>query len=241
MHWQDEAIILNIRRHGEHHAIAALFARGQGRWHGMAHGATSRGKRAWLQPGNIVEAQWRARTAEQLGNWALEPSAQPAAVALGDSRALAALQAITAALALCPERAPYPALFDGARLVLERLEEPGIFPALLARFELALLAGLGYGLDLSRCALTGESEDLAWVSPKTGRAATRAAGAPWAEKLLPLPAFLLDGNAAPPTPHEVADALRLTAHFLRQRLFEPQNRQLPTLRLKLPEMLEKAD
>jgi len=236
MHWQDTVIILNARRHGENHVIAEVFASQHGRWRGLVHGGAARARRAWLQPGNLAEAGWRARTAEQLGTLTLEPQAQPAATALSDSLALAALQALVAELALCPERAPYPRLYEGARLVLENLHAREVFPALLARFELALLAELGFGLDLSRCALTGRQDDLAWVSPRSGRAASRAAGAPWAEKLLPLPAFLLGRDDAPDAA-EVAAGLRLTGHFLRQRLLAPAGRDLPAARARLPEML----
>lgn len=236
MQWRDEGIIVNIRQHGENHAIVELFTHRYGRWPGMLHGAASRARRAWLQPGNIVHAAWRARTAEQLGTWALEPLAQHAAVALGGRVALAVVQALQAELALCPERAPHPPLFDGAKLVLEHLGDSLTTAALLARFELALLEQLGYGLDLDRCALTGRREDLAWVSPKSGRAASREAGAAWADRLLPLPAFLLDANRQP-SAREVAEALRLTAHFLEKRLFTSPEGALPVLRQRLPQML----
>ncbi len=239
MQWRDDAIIIGTRRHGENHVIAEVFSREHGRWRGLVHGGAGRRRRAWLQPGNLVVADWRARVAEQLGSLSLEPvpGMQPAALALADPMALGILQAVTAALRLCPERAPYPRLFAGARMVLERLGDMDIAPALLARFELALLAELGYGLDLSRCALTGRTDDLAWVSPATGRAATREAGAPWAEKLLPLPAFLLRADATPPTPEEVAQALELTAHFLHARLFAPQRRELPRARCAMARAL----
>ncbi len=237
MHWRDEAIIIGVRRHGENHAIVELFTRNHGRWRGLVHGGAGRRRRAWLQPGNMVRAEWHARTADQLGTLTLEPVAQHAALALADPAALATVQALSAELSLCPERQPYPRLHAGAELVLAHLAQPGTFPALLARFELALLAELGYGLDLARCALTGDREDLAWVSPKTGRAASRAAGAPWADRLLPLPAFLRAAEGDAPTPGEVADGLRLTAHFLEGRLFAPQGRALPEARRRLPEML----
>lgn len=238
MHWADDIIILGLRPHGENHAIAEVFAHSHGRWRGMVHGARSKAKRAWLQPGNLARAEWRARTADQLGTLKLEPLAQTAATALHDSRALAVLQALLAELGLCAERAAHANLFDGARLVLEHLHAPDICPALLARFELSLLAELGYGLDLSRCALTGATQDLAWVSPKTGRAASRAAGAPWAEKLLPLPSFLLDAGNGEPSPAEVVQALQLTGHFLQQRLFAPRGRDLPAMRQRLPQTLQ---
>ena len=240
MHWRDDAIIVNTSRHGENHVIAEVFARDQGRWRGMVHGGAGRRKRAWLQAGNLVQAAWRARTPEQLGTLTLEPAVQHAACALDDMAALAALQAVVAALALCPEREAHPRLFDGAALVLAHLGERLTCVALLARFELALLAELGYGLDLSRCALTGTTENLAWVSPKTGRAASREAGKPWADKLLPLPRFLISQDGPPPNAAEVADGLRLTAHFLTNRLFAPQGKILPPARLRLPELLVKT-
>ncbi len=240
MHWRDEAIIIGTRRHGENHVIAEVFTRDHGRWRGMVHGGAGRRKRAWLQAGNVARAEWRARTPEQLGTLALEPAAQHAAGALENRVALAALQAVVAALALCPEREAHPRLFDGATLVLAHLDAPLSCTALLARFELALLAELGYGLDLSRCALTGASDDLAWVSPRTGRAASRQAGAPWADRLLALPAFLHAHNAPPPSVADIAAGLRLTAHFLTNRLFAPQGKALPAARLRLPELLSKS-
>ena len=240
MHWRDDAIIIGARRHGENHAIAEVFARDHGRWRGLVHGGAGRRKRPWLQAGNMAQAEWRARTPEQLGTLSLEPAAQHAARALNDMAALAALQTVVTALSLCPEREAHPRLFDGAALVLEHLDETLTAAALLARFELALLAEMGYGLDLSRCALTGATEDLAWVSPKTGRAASRQAGAPWAEKLFPLPRFLLAPDGPPPDAATVADGLRLTAHFVTIRLFAPQGKALPTARLRLPALLAKA-
>ena len=240
MHWRDEAIVISARRHGENHVIAEVFTREHGRWRGLVHGGAGRRRRAWLQPGNTVQAEWRARTPEQLGALALEPVAQHAAGALGDRVALAALQAVVAVLPLCPERQAHPRVFDGAGLVLAHLETPLACTALLARFELALLAELGYGLDLSRCALTGTTEDLAWVSPKTGRAACRRAGAPWADRLLALPAFLHMQEAPPPSAADIAAGLRLTAHFLTNRLFAPQGKALPPARTRLPELLSKV-
>lgn len=237
MHWRDDAIIVNTWRHGENHVIADVFTRARGRWRGLVHGGAGRRKRAWLQAGNRVQAEWRARTPEQLGTLTLEAAEQHAARALDDMTALATLQAVVAALALCPEREAHPRLFDGAALVLAHLDEPLAGAALLARFELALLAELGYGLDLSRCALTGTTEDLAWVSPKTGRAASSEAGAPWAEKLFALPRFLLAQDGLPPDAAKVADGLRLTGHFLTQRLFAPQGKALPPARLRLPALL----
>jgi len=237
MRWRDTGIIISARAHGEKHAIADLFTRAHGRWRGLVHGGAARGKRAMLQPGNIVQAEWHARLEDQLGGWKLEPRWQAAPFIMGDAPALAVLESLTAGLALCPERAAYPALFEGAETLLRHLDDAMVAAALLARFELRLLAELGYGLDLSACALTGEKRDLAWVSPKTGRAATRAAGAPWAEKLLPLPAFLINSAAAPEL-SDIIDALRLTGHFLRQRLFMPRGLEMPQGRARLPRLLE---
>ena len=237
MLWRDEAIVIAVGRHGENHAIAQLLTRNHGRWRGMVHGGGSRRRRAWLQPGTVVRAEWRARTAGQLGTFTLEPVAQHAALALSDPVALAIVQSLAAELSLCPERQACPRVYAGAVLVLEHLSVPEVCSALLARFELALLAELGYGLDLSRCALTGSRQDLAWVSPKTGRAANRQAAAPWADRLLPLPPFLRSAQEDAPTPGEVADGLRMTAHFLERRLFAPQGRALPEARRRLPELL----
>ncbi len=236
MRWRESVIIIHAMPHGERHVVAEVFAARRGRWRGLVHGGRTPARRALLQPGNIASAEWSARAETMLGTLRLETERQVAALALGDGVLLAVIESLATELRLCPERAPFPRLFRGARALLENVGEPLVAAALLARFELTLLAELGYGLDLSACALTGQQDDLAWVSPRSGRAATRAAGQPWADRLLPLPAFLLGRDGAPRA-EEVRDALRLCGHFLQSRLFVPRGLSFPAVRQSLVDMV----
>ncbi len=227
MHWTDDAIFLAGRPHGETSLIAEIFTRYHGRRRALVRGGRGRRLRPVLQPGNLLRVTWRGRLEEQLGSFGVEPLKLHAGRVIGDSFALAGLAVLVADLHLLPERDPQPALHDGALLVIDNLEEPKIWPALLARFELRLLSDLGFGLDLSRCAATGTTEDLAWVSPKTGRAVSAKAGAPWADRLLPLPAFLGEGENAPPSTGDIRAALELTGHFIHRRLMDPAGVRMP--------------
>jgi DNA repair protein RecO (recombination protein O) len=251
MEWTDRGILLSVRRHGESAAIVSLLTRHHGRHAGLVPGGGGRRMRATLQPGNLLQATWRARLAEHLGHVACEPVEGWSADLLDEPLRLAAL---TAALALVdaalPEREPHGRLFDGLSDLIATLrgqlsvEEWG--PA-YARFEAALLADLGYGLDFSRCAVTGTNADLRYVSPKTGRAVSSAAAQPYRERLLALPSFLLPAaDAALPIPRaDLLAALKLTGHFLRQNVFShlpaaghaEAQRGLPPARERLVEKL----
>jgi DNA repair protein RecO (recombination protein O) len=255
MEWTDEAIILSTRPHGETSAVVEVLTRAHGRWRGLVRGARSRRSRPFIQPGRVVQASWRARLADQLGHMRLEPLAHEPLPPLADGLALAGLSLLTFDLHLLPEREPARPLHDAARIILGHLSGLETWPALLARLELRLLADLGYGLDLSACALGG-SGPLAWVSPKTGRAASLEAGRPWADRLLPLPAFLLENDAdgaagrggasssmpgcALPGPAEMADALRLTGHFIARRILHPRRLDMPPERRRIIEALRAA-
>ena len=227
MHWSSDAIIIGARPHGETSAIVEVFARSHGRWRGLARGGLSRRMRPVLQPGNIVSLTWRARLEDQLGHFAIEPRRLTAGRLMDDPLALAGLSALMGQLHFLPEREPHPALHDAAMLILEHLQERGIWPALLARFELRLLADLGFGLDLSACAATGQRHDLAWVSPRSGRAVCAAAGEPYRGRLFPLPAFLLIPGAPAPEAQDVLAALNLTGYFLHRRICAPRGLCLP--------------
>jgi DNA repair protein RecO (recombination protein O) len=234
MEWSDDGIVLGARPFGESGAIAELFTRERGRVAGMVHGGISRRTRPVLQAGNLVRATWKARTGEQLGFFSpLEVAEAHAARLMENAEALTGINSAVALLRLgSVERQPYPRLYEALVLLLEGMSESELWPALYARFELGLLAELGYGLDLSVCALTGVSEDLAFVSPRSGRAASREAGAPFADKLLALPAFLTD-PAAPVESGDVANALALAGFFLERRLFDPQGVNMPEARVRL--------
>jgi len=189
--WTDEAVVLGARPFGETQALLEVFARAHGRAGAIVHGGASRRTRPTLQQGNLVRLTWKARTADQLGFFAPIELVEPhAARVLGDPAALAALASAAALVRTAAERQPYPGLYDALVVLLDAFAHPDLWPALYTRFELGLLAELGYGLDLSACALTGARADLAYVSPRTGRAVSVHAAGVYAEKLLVLPAFL---------------------------------------------------
>lgn len=235
MDWTDEAVVLGSRPFGEGKALVEVFARTHGRTAGLAHSARRSGPA--LQPGNLLSIGWRARTSEQLGVLTQTELLRPyAAAAMADAGALAAIASMAAMLRACGERQAYANLFEAMLVLLDTLGEPELWPAVYARFELGLLAALGYGLDLGACALTGAQEDLAYVSPRSGRAASREAGAPFAERLLALPRFLTD-PAAPVESGDVADAFALAGWFLESRVFERRGEGLPPARRRLIEAL----
>jgi DNA repair protein RecO (recombination protein O) len=181
MHWTDEGIILGTRRHGETSLIVELMTPTHGRHLGLVKGGRSRKHQAVLQPGNGVSATWRARLSEHLGNWTLEPVSSRAARLMSNAAGLYGVQLLAAHLRLLPERDPHPRLYTALGAILDDLADPLAAGELLVRFEVELLNELGVGLDLSRCAATGREDELAFVSPKTGRAVSREAGAPYGE------------------------------------------------------------
>jgi DNA repair protein RecO (recombination protein O) len=236
MEWTDDAVVLGARHFGEGKLVAEVFAREHGRFGGVVHG----GRRAApaLQAGNLVRAGWKARLAEQLGFFhPLELIEPHATRLLDDPLALAGLSSAVALVrAAAPERHAYPQLYDALIVLIEAMPASEVWPAIYARFELGLLAALGYGLDLTRCALTGATEGLAWVSPRSGRAATAEAGAAHADKLLRLAPFLVDSEAAI-AEGDVADALALAGFFLERRLFDHLGEGAPDARRRLIERL----
>jgi DNA repair protein RecO (recombination protein O) len=232
MQWLDDAIILTVRPHGETSAIAEVLAREQGRYLGLVHGGRSRKKRPMLQPGNRVQARWRARLPEQLGTFDMELLAAYASRGFEDRAALAAIMTLAFLVRRLPERDPHPVLFDALAGLLAQLGEPGVWPSAYVQFELLLLQEFGFGLDLSECAATGETENLIYVSPKSGRAVSAGAGAPYADKLLPLPAFVRGGTPAA-TSAELADGLRLTGAFIERHVLESSGGRLPETRAEM--------
>jgi DNA repair protein RecO (recombination protein O) len=241
MEWADEGLVLSARRHGENGAIVNLLTREHGRHSGLARGAHGRTARGVYQPGNHVTARWRGRLSEHLGNWTCELIAGYAAATLDDPGRLAALSSACAMLeGALPEREPAPRVFvDTLAFVTALALDEGPerrWPATYARWELQLLSDLGFGLDLSACAATGVTEDLVYVSPKSGRSVSAAAGAPYRDKLLVLPEFLKSAVVAVETA-DVLAALRLTGYFLERHVFAPQDRTLPPARTRLIEAL----
>src|SRR5262252_4903086 len=233
MEWSDEGVILSVRPHGETGAVVELFTRAHGRHLGLVHGGRSRKLRPILQTGNHVDATWKARLADNLGHFGVELRRGFAAEVMDDAPALAALTSIAALARLLPERDPHPNLFEVTLFVLGYLDEPEVWPALLVRWELALLEELGFGLDLTACAATGARHDLLYVSPKSGRAVSAAAGAPYKERLLALPRFLIGNPEGGVTATDVALGLALTEHFLLARVLRPRDLSLPEARNRL--------
>jgi DNA repair protein RecO (recombination protein O) len=236
MEWAGDAIVLGARHFGEGKLVAEVFSREHGRYGGVVH--AGRKSQPILQAGNLVHAGWKARLSEQLGFFSPLELVEPHATRLlDDPIALAGLSSAVALVrAAAAERQPYPQLYDAFMVLIEAMPHREIWPALYARFEVGLLASLGYGLDLSRCAVTGETENLAWVSPRTGRAATYEAGAPHADVLLRLPPFLIDTEAELKE-GDVADAFALAGYFLERRLFDQRGEDLPEARKRLIERL----
>ncbi len=240
MDWRDEGALLTVRRHGENAAIIEVFTPLHGRHAGVVPGGASRRLAPLLQPGAQLDLAWRARLEDHLGTFAVEPLRSRTGL-LGDRRALAALNAVCALLHLTlPEREPHPGLYAATVGLLDRLGEGGDWPLAYVRGELGLLEDLGYGLDLSSCALTGARDDLAYVSQKSGRAVARGAAGDWAERLLPLPPCLL--GQGPADAGDIAAALRTTGHFLEHRLFpDLGHRPLPEARRRLVALLARVD
>lgn len=240
MNWSDEGIVLSVRSHGETAAVAELFTRSHGRHLGLVHGGRSRKLRPVLQVGNHVDAAWKARLAEQLGHISLELRRGYAASAMNDGDALSGLTSMCTLTRLLPERDPHPSLFEVMLFVLSFLDDVSVWPALMVRWEMALLDELGFGLDLSACAATGNKEDLIYVSPKSGRAVSAEAGEPYRERLLRLPPFLAKGRQGPVTPDDIRDGFLLTGHFLELRVLSPRGEVLPESRGRLTATLGRA-
>lgn len=243
MEWTDDALILSVRKHGETSAIASLLTRERGRHLGLVRGGQSRRRQGLLQPGNLVAAQWRARLAEHLGTLTLEPRHDFAALVMEDAGRLRALTALTAVLeGALAEHESHPAVFADSLFAVGVLAEapPGeigtdAWLTAYVRWEFALLRHLGFGLDLESCAATGGRDELVYVSPRSGRAVSAEAGAPYRDRLLPLAPFLRDGAPAPRDRVEIAAGLRLTGHFLERHHYAAHSGQAPAARARLVE------
>lgn len=248
MDWRDEGLVLAVRPHGESAAIVEVLTAGHGRHAGVLRGATSRRNQPFLQPGNLLDLTWRARLDDHIGSFTAEPLRTRGAL-LADRLGLAGLNAVTAILQFAlPERDPHPALFHRTLALLDRIEacgDPGADPGAnwprdwttdYLDWEVGLLDELGYGLDLGSCAVTGGSDDLAYVSPKSGRAVSRAGAGDWADRLLPLPPCLL--GFPPGDRAELLAALGTTGYFLDHRLAADAGpKPLPAARARLIALL----
>ncbi len=241
MEWRDDGIVLQARRHGESALVVSLLTADHGRHAGLVKGGAAKAGRPVYQTGNLVSCRWKARLEDHLGLFACELLDANAAALMRDAGRLAALTAACAVMdAALAERAPHPVLFDATLALLTALRVPEAppWPETYVRWEMVVLADLGFGLDLGVCAATGQAEDLVWVSPKSGRAVSAEAGRPYADRLLPLPPFLrADGEDAPATAEEVVQGLRLTGYFLERNVFAPRHLGLPPARGRLVQRL----
>ncbi|PIV74960.1 MAG: DNA repair protein RecO [Rhodobacteraceae bacterium CG17_big_fil_post_rev_8_21_14_2_50_65_11] len=236
MDWRDEGVLLAVRRHGESAAIIEVFTPSHGRHAGLVRGGAGRRMAPVLQPGAQLDLNWRARLEDHIGTYTVEPLRGRAAEALGDAVALAGLSAVCSLLAFClPEREPHLRLYHRSVALLDALGAEGWAYAYL-RWELALLDEMGFGLDLSRCAVTGATEGLSHVSPRTGRAVTRAGAGDWVDRLLPLPASLRGDPLA--DRGDISAGFAVTGHFLAAHLAPALGvRPLPPARQRLIDRL----
>ena len=240
MEWSEDAIVLAARRHGESALIVQLLTRGHGRHAGLVRGGQGRKLRTIYQIGNRLAVTWKARLAEHLGGIAGELQRGHAARFIDDPARLACLAAAAAmGEAALPEREPHPRAYDGLLALLDALDADSGWALGYVEWEAALLAELGFGLDLTRCAATGETADLIYVSPKSGQAVSSKAGEPYRARLLPLPGFLVPGSNAVPAPQDVLDGLALTGFFLDHRVFAPHGRKLPAARSRFVDVLQR--
>ena len=232
MDWSDEGIVLSTRALGEANAIVELLTRAHGRHLGLVRGGRSRRVRPTLQPGNVVSVTWRARLSEHLGSFTIELSEARAALILDDERALSALGSLASLAKLLPERDSHPQLYLTALQILRAFDDAALWPALLVHWEMMLLQDLGFGIDLSECAATGSETDLAYVSPRSGRAVSREAGAPYGGRLLSLPRFLVDDEARVAVA-DIEAGFALTGYFLERDVLEPHGMAMPQARERL--------
>ncbi len=236
MDWNDDAIVLSVRRYGESSAILECLTREHGRHLGLVRGGASHRLRSTLQRGNTLRLNWRARLSEHLGGYTAELVRARAGDAIENRQVLVGVNAFASvASSVLPEREPHLPIFEVGEILLDAIVNQDLlhWGPLFVRWEAGLLEALGFGLDLSRCAATGRTEDLRYVSPKSGRAVSDEAAAPYRERLLALPAFLLGSQAGEPELTDIAAGLNLTGHFLLERVLQPHRQTMPAARLRL--------
>ncbi len=239
MEWTESGIIIGTRRHGETSVIVELFTPGHGRHLGLVRGGRGKRWRAVLQPGNRVNATWRARLEEHLGQFSMEPERLDAASFMADPLSLAALNTLDELIHLLPERDSHEMLFSGYAHILDSILSQRFWAGDFIRWELLLLQDLGFGLDLTSCAATGQSENLIYVSPKSGRAVSAGAGEPYKAKLLPLPQFLMMDPEREPGWSDLEAGYRLTSYFLTRHVFEARGIAAPDSRERMMRLMAK--
>ena len=238
--WSDEALILEMRPHGESNAVVTVLSQSYGRHAGLVHAAYSRSKKGMLERGNLVSADWQARLAAQLGTFRMELERSAPAACLDEPLKLAAIASCCALInASIPEREPHTNLYDATLALLEIIslsEDDEAWLSFYIRWEAEFLSVLGFGLELERCAVSGATEDLIYVSPRSGSAVARAHAGNYTDRMLALPS-LLGGSIVTNT--EISSGLTLTGHFLARRVFQLINQDLPTPRLRLAHLVAK--
>jgi DNA repair protein RecO (recombination protein O) len=240
MEWSEEAIVVGSRRHGETDMILEVMTAGHGRHLGLVKGGRSRRLRPVLQTGNTLQLTWRARLHEHLGNFRAEPVTERSTQLMASGVGAFGLSLAAAHLRLLPERDPHPRLFHALGAILDNFDRPGLAAELMVRFELLLLDELGVGLDLERCTATGNRDGLIYVSPKSGRAVSREAGLPYAERLLPLPLFLAEGEHGSANREGIEAGFLLTGYFLERHVFDARGEGLPDVRLSFLKSIRSA-
>ena len=241
MNWDDEGIVLGVRRHGEANAIAEVMTRAHGRHLGLVRGGAGSRMRPVLQPGNAVRVTWRARLDEHLGHYAVEGLRLRAGEFMIAAHAAYGVTHLAALCRLLPERDPHEQVHDTLAEILDHLTHRALAAALIARFELQMLTEFGFGLDLDQCAATGATADLIYVSPKSGRAVSRSAGEPWQDRMLRLPAFLRGEFESEPAAGELSDAFALTGFFLERHVLEPRGLPMHDARASFINAVLRAD
>jgi DNA repair protein RecO (recombination protein O) len=239
MQWTDSGIVLGSRRHGESSAILELMTVGHGRHLGLVRGGRGKRYAAMLQPGNAVRVTWQARIEDQLGNYTVEAEAHRAAALIGSAGALYAIGYLASLVRLLPERDPQEGLHAALDVVIGHLDDIAFAAPLIIRFEVEMLKALGFGLDLTACAATGATEELSHVSPKSGRAVSRAAAEPYRDRMLALPRFLTVRTTGA-SAQDVADGFRMTGFFLDRHVFAPRGLTMPEQRAALSDAVLKA-
>ncbi|WP_299146908.1 DNA repair protein RecO [uncultured Tateyamaria sp.] len=240
MDWRGTGILLSVRRHGESSAIIDVFTEDKGRHAGVVRGGTSRKIAPILQPGAQLDVAWRARLEEHIGSFTVEPVRSRAALVMDDRLALAGLNTVTALLAYAlPEREAHAPLYRRTEKLLDLLGQNDVWPLAYVQWEVALLEELGFGLDLSVCAVTGGSDDLRYVSPKSGRAVSGGGAGEWADRLLPLPPVLRGEGDASNT--EIVQALSTTGYFFEAHVARSLGtRPLPEARARFVDALTRT-
>lgn len=231
MHWTDEGFVLGTRQHGESSVVLEVLTRSHGRHLGLVRGGRSRKMQPVLQTGNSVHLEWRARLDEHLGMFTVESLQMRAADLMETALGVHGVQLFAALVRLLPERDPHERFFTAGEVILRSFSEPAICGELMVRFELEILNDLGFGLDFTRCAATGTTHDLSYVSPKSGRAVSQSAGAPYEGRLLALPAFLIAREeAGVPSHSDLLKAYDLSGYFLQKNVYDPRGIKMPDVR-----------